>query len=155
MSEQRLPDVVALMADIRSRVMRDIESQGGGELANSGTMGSRGAGSVSAAAASGGLLNSEDLRAINRCHAFSSNLNADSIKSHRPGPIGALVVALKRRCLQLLRDSLLQDYLNSEREFHAHLVRHINSLTRELEERSATIRRLEARMVTLEADSKS
>ncbi|NDC36992.1 MAG: hypothetical protein EBZ48_02950, partial [Proteobacteria bacterium] len=143
MGEQSSPDVVRLMEDIRARVDADIQRHGGGakETLRAGFE----------APTFIALMHSEDLRAINRGHAFAANLNPDSIRSHRGGLAGRIVVALKRKCFGMLRDSLLREYFSAEHEFHAHLVKHINVLSRELEERSAALRRLEARLAALES----
>ena len=159
MDEHKVPEVVAIMEDIRSRVTQDIQSH---VAAAKGIGGQFGEGSQSGRSptASGSVLthsvlaHSEDLRAINLRHAFAANLTSESIKSHRPGLLGRIVVEVKRRCFNMLRDSLLRDYFSSELEFHSHLVRHLNALTREMEERAESVRRLEARVANLEIGTK-
>lgn len=151
MSQQSLPNVVALMDDIRSRVQADIKKHRG-----SPHLGQQGAGPEENLQGSGhGLLHSEDLRAMNRGHAFAANLNPDSITSHRSGFLGRAILGLKRKCFIMLRDSLFREYFAQEQEFHAHLVRHINTVTRQLEEHSTTISRLEARVAFLESGSRT
>ena len=166
MSEHKMPDVVAIMEDIRSRVTQDLQSQTNGFKVGCGLDGramtgpamtgrvDRSGDGMGPVGGGGALVHSEDLRAVNIGHAFSANLSPNSIKSHRPGLLGRLVVGLKRRAFNVLRDSLLRDYFAAEQEFQAHLVRHLNAVTRELDMRGDTIRRLESRLVELETESR-
>ena len=144
------PDVAAMMQQIRQRVISDVASREANREISQGVNGS--AGTSLARGRALGL--SEELRAINHGHAYAANLNPSFITSHRSGAIGRLVVAMKRRLFVILRDSLFRDYFAAEHQFHAHLVRHLNDLTRELDRRSGQIDQLEARLAKLREQAK-
>lgn len=148
--DSTVPDVAAMMQQIRHRVISEVASKHVSQEPGDGFCAST-AGSSSTGRA---LALSEELRAINRGHAYAANLNPGFITSHRSGAIGRLVVAMKQRLFVMLRDSLFKDYFAAEHQFHAHLVRHLNDLTRELDRRAGQIDQLEARLAKLREQSK-
>lgn len=76
------------------------------------------------------IVNSEELRALNRSYGYASRVNLDAVSSHRGGFIGRCIVAIKRKAARILRDSLLKDYLQAETEHQATVVRFLNDVSR-------------------------
>ena len=129
-----VPDIPALMAEIRARVTADIARSKDARLPLQKKNADINAGSERAA---GEMLQSEELRALNRGHSYALNINPASITTHRGGFIGNIITKAKRKFLTMLRDSLLKEYFQSEHEFHANLVRYLNDLTRYIDSRDA------------------
>lgn len=128
------PDIPSIMARIRAQVSEELSRLATNKRplklhqADPNAQASRRAGE---------LLHSEELRFLNLNFAYSSRINFDSITSHRPGFIGQLIVKLKRKFLSVLWNSLLKDYLASERDFQARLVRFLNDSAKYIDARDA------------------
>jgi hypothetical protein len=128
------PDVRALMHEIRSRIAADVEANRDKRPAfvpkvvvESG-----------ASRKAGELLYSEELRYLNSNYAYGMRLNLDSVKSHRPGIIGKIIVKFKRKLLTIIWHNLLQDYFSSEKEYQASLVRYLNDVAKYVDARDAS-----------------
>lgn len=132
--DQGKPDIAALMAEIRAKVRKEIEA-GGREKRDFSHAEARF--SQEGQRRAGELLHSEDLRYLNLNYSSGANLNLDSIASHRPGLIGRAIVALKRKLLRIIWDSLLRDYLAREKDFNANLVRFLNDVSKYVDARDA------------------
>lgn len=127
-----VPDIPALMAEIRARIEADIEgcrdrrpeiSRMAARLAKE------------RAAKVGDLQHSEELRFLNQNYALETKLTPAVIPSHRSGPLGRLIPAVKRVSRAILKKILLADYLSAERQFTEHLVRHLNEVGRYIDAR--------------------
>ena len=133
--EEKKIDIAALMAEIRAKVTADLARNAERRRAFKAKSADPNGGAERSA---GELLHSEELRSLNRNHAFSMRINPAAIKSHRAGFLGKVVVAIKRRVMGILRDAILHEYLQAELEFHADLVRYLNELTRYVDNRDAS-----------------
>lgn len=88
----------------------------------------------------GELLHSEELRYLNRNHAFSlQQFDAGRVKSHRPGLIGKIIVKCKRKILTFIWEAFLRDYVNAEKDFNASLVRYLNHVSKYVDARDSSI----------------
>jgi O-antigen chain-terminating methyltransferase len=85
------------------------------------------------------IVNSEELRNLNRMYSYSSRLNLDALSSHRGGFFGKLIVKLKQRFLRVLWESLLKEYLTSEREYQTNLVRFLNDVSKYIGARDSSV----------------
>ncbi len=142
------PDIQGIMADIRARVRAEVASSSGSSpvrrslpthLADMNASSSSGQGQHGQGGRRAGeLLASEELRYLNSHYGFSSRLDPASLETHRSGFIGRCIVRVKRKVLRVLRDSLLRDYLQSERDFQAHLVRFLNDVSKYVDARDAS-----------------
>lgn len=128
-----VPDVRALMADIRDRIKKDLAASRDAMPA----FVSHAPTDAQSARKAGELLHSEDLQYLNSNYSFA-RLNLESIASHRPGFLGKLIVRGKRKLMQLIWDSILRDYFTAERDFHAHLVRYLNDVSKYVDARDAS-----------------
>lgn len=128
------PDAAAIMAAIRERIKSDLENNRDIEP----VFNPRPADFNASSRKAGEILNSEELRYLNQNHTFSLRSGAESISSHRPGLIGRIIVAVKRKALGILRHQLLKDYFVSEKDFNASLVRLLNDLTKYVDARDAS-----------------
>lgn len=122
------------MADIRKRIAEDLAST----RDKARPFVSYSADTNGASRKAGEILNSEELRYLNQNYSFGLRLNLDSIKSHRPGFIGKFIIKAKRKLLSVLWENLLKDYLNSEKEFNANLVRLLNDVAKYVDARDAS-----------------
>ncbi|RMD88121.1 MAG: class I SAM-dependent methyltransferase [Candidatus Dadabacteria bacterium] len=87
----------------------------------------------------GKLLNSEELRFLNRHHSYPlESYCPEELSSHRP-LLGRLIVRLKRKFMAFLWDGVLKRYFESEREFNASLVRYLNEVSKYVDARDAFI----------------
>jgi SAM-dependent methyltransferase len=130
--EDGTPDIRVIMADIRESVRQAGESDSGVPFAAKAANFSR-----PDARAAGELLHSEELRFLNTNYNFSQKLHPQSLSTHRNSLLGRIVLRLKRKFLGVLRDSILKDYLESEREFQANLVRLLNDTVKYVDSRDA------------------
>ena len=130
------PDVRSIMADIRARVRADVEKY---KLGSKPLASYKADVNQQASRSAGELLQSEDLRYLNRNHDYAAKLRVDSITSHRKGLLGKLLVKAKQKFLRMLRYSLLKDYFASEAEFHVNLVRYLNDATKYIDARDGSI----------------
>ncbi|MBX7144090.1 MAG: class I SAM-dependent methyltransferase [Oligoflexia bacterium] len=137
-SEQRSakPNVAELMAKIRTRLKDDVAAHSDKRVQFKpvkvdvdGQQAKR----------ADEVVNSEELRNLNRMYTYSSRLNLDAISSHRGGIIGRSIVAVKRKVMRVLWESLLKDYLASEREFNTNLVRFLNDVSKYIGARDSAV----------------
>ena len=127
------PDVRSIMAAIRARVASEVSKVKDRQPA---FIGQR-ADFSRAPRKPGELIHSEELRYLNAHHAYPQQLNLDGIVSHRPGPIGRLVVAFKRKAVSIVWHSLLKDYFSAEKDFQSNLVRYLNDVSKYVDARDA------------------
>jgi 2-polyprenyl-3-methyl-5-hydroxy-6-metoxy-1,4-benzoquinol methylase len=129
-------DIVALMTDIRKRILSDMERHRDERAAISPLAGkfvdSRGI-------KYGDLQHAENLRYLNTHYPFETKLSGLEIVTHRRGLIGKLVVLFKRKVTGFLRNSVFAQYLAAERGFVEHLVRHLNDTGRYIDARDERI----------------
>lgn len=130
------PDVPALMEEIRRRMTAVLEGErdGGAPIlrypADQNGHAPRKAGE---------LVNSEELRFLNRNFTYGADvLNPARVRSHRGGIVGRVVEKAKRIVLRTAGQLLLRDYLEKEREFHAHVVRYLNDVAKYVDARDAS-----------------
>lgn len=129
------PDIPALMAEIRAKVKRSIE---GGALKRTPFVPSSPPPDQRERRA-GELAHSEELRYLNQNYAFPlQQANFEGITSHRP-LIGRLIVKLKRKLLTVLWDNLFKQYVNTEKEYFASLVRYLNDTSKYVDSRDTAI----------------
>lgn len=129
-------DIAALMADIRQRILSDMEQHRDAHAAISPLAGkfvdTRGI-------KYGDLQHAENLRYLNTQYAFETKLSGAEIVTHRRGPLGKLVVLFKRKLTGFLRSSIFAQYLSAERGFVEHLVRHLNDTGRYIDARDERV----------------
>ena len=129
-------DIVALMADIRARVKEDVEQHKDKRLEfKPRTADMQGA----EAKRADEIVNSEELRNLNRQYAYSAHLPVEGIKSHRAGLLGKAIVKVKRRLVRWIWESLLKDYLLAEREYNTNVVRFLNDVSRYIGARDSSV----------------
>jgi 2-polyprenyl-3-methyl-5-hydroxy-6-metoxy-1,4-benzoquinol methylase len=129
-------DVVALMAEIRVRIKQDVENNRDKRLEfKPRTADIQG----QEAKRADEIVNSEELRNINRQYAYSAHLPVEGIQSHRPGVLGQLIVKCKRRLVRWIWESLLKDYLVAEREYQTNVVRFLNDISRYIGSRDSSV----------------
>lgn len=135
-SDQPTVDIAALMADIRQRIMSDMERHRDTHAALSPLAGKF----VDARGIKyGDLQHAENLRFLNTQYAFETKLSGAEIATHRSGLVGRLVVACKRKVTGFLRNSIFAQYLSAERGFVEHLVRHLNDTGRYIDARDERV----------------
>jgi 2-polyprenyl-3-methyl-5-hydroxy-6-metoxy-1,4-benzoquinol methylase len=144
-------DIPSLMAEIRERIKADVERnrdarQGISPLAAK-FADARGV-------KYGDLQLAENLRYLNLNYAFETRLSPDSVVTHRQGFLGKLIVRFKRKVISFLREGVFADYLNSERIFVEHLVRHLNETGRYIDARDDRLVRDLERLVQRVDDEK-
>lgn len=133
-NKEETPDIRAIMAKIRERVKRfSVESKDERKpfaaMPVDGAKGERRAGE---------MVHSEELKYLNRHHAFSlQRVSPEKITSHRKF-LGPIIVRCKRKLLSLLWDHLLKDYFQAEKEFNSNLVRFLNDFSKYTDSRDAS-----------------
>lgn len=135
-AHQERPDVVSIMADIRERIKSDIAAHTDRKLPFKNF---RADIEGKEAKSADEIVNSEELRNINRSYAYSARMNLDALSSHRGGIIGKFVVKLKQRFLRMLWESILKDYLTAEREYNVNVVRFLNDVSRYIGARDSSV----------------
>jgi 2-polyprenyl-3-methyl-5-hydroxy-6-metoxy-1,4-benzoquinol methylase len=129
-------DITALMAEIRQRIMSDMERHRDDRLSISPLAGKF----VDARGIKyGDLQHAENLRYLNTNYSFETHLSGAEIVTHRRGPFGKLLVLFKRKLTGFLRNSIFAQYLAAERGFVEHLVRHLNDTGRYIDARDERI----------------
>lgn len=131
-------DIKAVMADIRRRILSDMERHRDQHIGLSPLAGKF----VDARGIKhGDLQHAENLRYMNTRYAFETKLSGAEVVTHRRGPIGKLVVLFKRKITSFLRNSIFASYLAEERGFIEHLVRHLNDTGRYIDARDERMSR--------------
>ena len=133
-SSAEKPDIPALMAGIRQRIKLDIEAHKDARPAAPRYQGSSDKPSEHQA---GELVRSEELRYLNQHYNFAPALDLNSVTTHRRGPLGKVIVRVKRKILVLIWN-LLKEYFDAEREWHANLVRYLNHESKYIDSRDAS-----------------
>ena len=131
-------DIANLMAEIRERIKADMERHRDERISVSPLAGKF---VDSKGIKYGDLQHAENLRYLNTKYAFETALTPDSVVTHRRGFIGRLIVAFKRKCIGFIRNSVLAKYIESERGFVEHLVRHLNDTGRYIDARDERVSR--------------
>jgi len=124
-------DINALMEEIREKVKSEISQNGSDRNVEFKP-------SIVEVKA-GALLHSQDLRAINQQYTYGAQFDESTIKSHRKGFVGRVIVGLKRKLYRKLWDGLLRDYMSKEREFQSSIVRFLNETARYIDARDSSI----------------
>lgn len=137
-SPSPVKDIRSLMAEIRERVKADVEGSRDKNRERSRTAPRF---SKDGNVRVGDLQHSEDLRFLNQNYAYDAQLTPAVIPSHRRGPLGKLVPLFKRLSRKVIRKLFLADYLNAERHFSEHLVRHLNEIGRYIDARDNDVMR--------------
>lgn len=78
----------------------------------------------------GSLQSAEELAFLNKNIAFEQLIAPQRETSHRKGLLGRVITWGKCKFNRLLRDILLSNYLDAERVFMEHVVRHLNATGR-------------------------
>lgn len=86
----------------------------------------------------GDLRHAETLRMVNRLAVSALSHDATPIASHRPGLVGKVIVAVKRR-LQRVIWSLFQANIDAEREFRAQATRVLNEASLYIDDRDGAL----------------
>jgi SAM-dependent methyltransferase len=131
-------DIASLMAEIRERIKADMERHRDERISVSPLAGKF---IDSKGIKYGDLQHAENLRYLNTKYAFETALTPDSVVTHRRGILGKLIVTFKRKCIGFIRNSVLSKYIESERGFVEHLVRHLNDTGRYIDARDEKIAR--------------
>lgn len=131
-ADPQVPDIRAIMDRIREQIKNDTAGSASNRRHFVPTRPLESNGQRRA----GELLHSEELRYLNANYQFA-RLNADAIKSHRPGFLGKSIVKVKRKVLQLIWDGLLKEYFSNERDYQTHLVRFLNDVAKYADARDA------------------
>jgi SAM-dependent methyltransferase len=131
-------DISSLMAEIRERIKADMERHRDERISVSPLAGKF---VDSKGIKYGDLQHAENLRYLNTKYAFETALTPDSVVTHRRGLLGKLIVTFKRKCIGFIRNSVLSKYIESERGFVEHLVRHLNDIGRYIDARDERIAR--------------
>jgi O-antigen chain-terminating methyltransferase len=136
--EHPVKDIRSLMTEIRERIKADVEGNRdkNRELSRTAPRFAKD-GNVRV----GDLQHSEELRFVNQNYAYGSQLSPAVIPSHRRGPLGRLIPLFKRISRKLAHKLFLADYLNAERAFSEHLVRHLNEIGRYIDARDNEVMR--------------
>ena len=133
--QQTKPEIPAIMEDVRRRVLADVEAHKDRRA----PFRPYGTSDTQASRTAGEMVHSEELRFLNMHHAYPlTSLNLDSVRSHRPGIVGRVLVKVKRKFLSLIWENLLKEYLFAEKEFHSNLVRFLNDFSRYADARDAS-----------------
>ena len=136
--KERSVDIAALMAEIRQKIVSDMERHRDERISISPLAGKF----VDARGIKyGDLQHAENLRFVNTQYSFETKLSGAEIVTHRRGPIGRLVVLFKRKFTTFLRNSIFAQYLAAERGFVEHLVRHLNDTGRYIDARDERMSR--------------
>jgi SAM-dependent methyltransferase len=136
--ETQKVNIAELMAEIRTRIKADMEAHRDERITISPLAGKF---VDSKGIKYGDLQHAENLRYLNTKYAFETALTPDSVVTHRRGLLGKLIVTFKRKCIGFIRNSVLSSYLESERGFVEHLVRHLNDTGRYVDARDERITR--------------
>jgi 2-polyprenyl-3-methyl-5-hydroxy-6-metoxy-1,4-benzoquinol methylase len=125
------PDIPQLMAEIRERIKKDKDknkdklpffkpkeatSESGGAFK------------------SGHLLRSEDLSYLNHNYQYPYRSRGPAYTSKLPGIFGRLAIKVKSKFIGL-REFILRDYIEAEKEFNTRLVRYLNDVSKYVDER--------------------
>lgn len=125
------PDVLALMGEIRSRIKADLERNRDKQP----TFNSFNANADNRAGfKAGALLRSTELSYLNHNFQYSFRSRGAPFTSQRGGIIGKVIVKIKQKFIAL-REYILRDYIEAEKEFQAHLVRHLNEIAQYVDAR--------------------
>lgn len=145
-------DIPALMSEIRERIKADVERNRDARQSLSPLAGTfideRGI-------KYGDLQHAENLRFLNINYPFEAKLTPATVVTHRQGPLGKIIVAVKRKIISFLREGILAEYLSSERVFVEHLVRHLNETGRYIDARDERNKRDLEKLIQRVDDEKS
>lgn len=87
----------------------------------------------------GELRESEQLRVLNEQYDYSIKaLDPATIKTHRPGLVGKIIVNFKRAMLRVTKLFAAKHYANLERDYQAHLIRFLNDIAQYVDARDAS-----------------
>lgn len=87
----------------------------------------------------GELRESEQLRFLNENYDYPLKaLDPSTIKTHREGIVGRVIVSVKRAILRVSKLFAAKHYANLERDYQAHLIRFLNDLSQYVDARDAS-----------------
>jgi SAM-dependent methyltransferase len=135
-SQGLTPDIATIMADIRARILQDMEKHRDKQAALS-PLASRF--TDPRGIKFGDLQHSENLRFLNVNYNFETKLSGAEISTHRRGILGKLLVKFKAKLTTFLRNGIFAKYIASERSFVEYLVRHLNESGRYIDARDERI----------------
>lgn len=127
-------DIPAIMAEIRERVAEESKGKvirrqfqpNSAHLDRSGHW------------KAGALQHSEELHYLNSHWQYASAVDLTTLKSHRSGIIGKLVVKLKRWMLGVVWESILKGIHDEERAYQMRLVQFLNNLSFYIDDRDGS-----------------
>ncbi len=128
-----VPDVGALMAEIRARVRADVKAADSARPFRPAVAD----GDARAGRKAGELLHSEELRYLNLHHTYPGHFTPDSVTTHRKGIVGKIIVKAKRKLMRMIFE-LWREYFDAEREYQAHVVRFLNDVSKYVDARDAS-----------------
>lgn len=131
-SEDKKPNVKELMREIREKIKNStLELKDKREEFKPSEINSK------SDIRAGDILHSDELSYLNRNYNYMPRLELEKVQSHRFGIFGKLLVKLKRKVLVVVWEFILKDYFESERQFQAKLVKHLNDQTKYIDARDA------------------
>ncbi len=128
-------DIPGLMAQIRERVREEVAARGNEARPFKSYSAQF---DKSAKRPAGELRHSEDLYYLNTHWDYSAPPDFNRITSHRWGPVGKLIVKIKRRVVGTIWEVLLKHHVDAEREFATRLVRYLNDVSSYVDDRDAS-----------------
>lgn len=145
-------DIPAIMASIRERVAKETD----GKRINRRFQPHVAHLDQSGHWKAGTLVHSEELHYLNTHWQYASAVNIDSLKSHRPGLVGKLVVKVKQWFLRVVWESILKGVHDEERAYQMRLVQLLNNLCLYVDDRDGSnfweiIRKVDADVAGLSA----
>ena len=134
-SADQIIDIKALMAEIRQKVTNNLEEMKDDRpdfLTYQAKL------NAEDGPKAGELLKSPDLLTINQLFARDTITSSDHIKSHRGGFVGKIIDKVKRKIHGTII-GMLENYFSGEKEFKAHLVRHLNETAKYVDGRDCLL----------------
>lgn len=133
--KQDKPNIPQLMAEIRDRIKKDQEKNKDKLPVfkpKESTLEDR------ANYKAGYLLRSQDLAFVNQNYQYAFRSRGPAFTSGLPGILGKIVSKVKSKFIGL-REFILRDYIEAEKEFAAHLVRYLNDIGKYVDERDGAV----------------
>jgi O-antigen chain-terminating methyltransferase len=134
-SNESVLDIPKLMSEIRARVSAELaENPERAKPFKSFTAQENTEGSARA----GEIVHSEELHFLNKNWSTSPPPDLSHIVSHRKGPVGKLVVKVKKWLLNSLWDALLRDRFDAQNAYNMRVVQLLNKTSRYIDDRDAS-----------------
>ncbi len=132
--KQEKPNIPQIMADIKERVKKDHEKYKDKSpvfIPKENNLEDR------SAYKAGHLLRSSDLSYLNQNYQYAFRSRGPAFTSKLPSVLGKIATKVKSKFIGL-REYILRDYIESEKEFTAHLVRYLNEVGKYVDERDGS-----------------